>query len=126
MNLAHMLDPLADESFVPYRDAYGNIRLRDLSTPSPGKSTPEKDAMRRRLLDGFKRTAKAAVQVETEDQWRAWFDRHMVPLSELICEALHVLGGCCGDEGREWHDLWDSLADAVRRDGWRFEQSNKD
>ena len=112
MILPHVLDPLADETFIPYRDSSDRVRLLDVHLPRVSKPAA---ALYRRTA----RVLAAGRLVDSEAAYRAWMDQHWAPLSRAITEAK--LGCCIGDEGRTLHDLSDAVIDAVHRPGWRLE-----
>lgn len=110
--LPHSLDPLADETFVPYRDSSGCVRLLDVHLPRVSKPAA---VLYRRMA----RVLATGRRVDSEAAYRAWMDQHWAPLSYAITEAK--LGCCIGDEGRTLHDLSDAVIDAVHQPGWRYE-----
>jgi len=116
------LDATVDGSLVPYRDPRGRPRLRDLASPrSSARRSPELDRLRRSLEKLLRAACSAALGVHDEETYRAWYLAHAEPYLLASAEALSQLGGCIGDEGREWFDLGDRLLAVTHRPGWRVE-----
>ncbi len=128
MNPVHLLDPLADGSFVPYRDENGQIRLQDgsvsipqLDIPVPGRGSGRKTALRKNLTKLLRAAEAAAANVKDEQSYRKWYSDHAEPFINLAHESRGLLGGCMGDEGDEWYGLSYKLTGSVHRPGWRVE-----
>lgn len=118
-----LLDATVDGSLVPYRDAQGRPRLLDLSPPraAAARRSPEHDSLRRSLTKLLRTACSAAASVHDEETYRAWYLAHAEPFLLAGAEATQQLGGCIGDEGRDWFDLGDRLLAATHRPGWRVE-----
>ena len=116
------LDPLADSSFVPLRNAEGRIVLLDTHGPRAGGSDNQARgavALRRRLSVRFRGATIAAARITDETRYRAWYAEHGEPAFVAASEARETFGACVGDEGSEWCALADRLLSTAHRPGWR-------